>query len=556
MSSFQARLYNQMRFGYVPHFDALGESWQFIKSGFTTSAGASNGTDLTDTNGDSGSADAYNGKYWVKILDGDNRGMWARIVDDSGSGTLTFEGGGFPNQVGAGVSYEIWLSPEPVFVVDSSANENELVDAAMGASVVDDDYLKEFYVVPLTGNRRGRIAKITTHSAGTYTLTNGLGGALAAGDVCLIRKFVEVGDYSPSLDEGFTRRAQKRTNFSSGDGVVGPRGGTISFSAQAVGAGSLGAGTGVGTGPLDYLLVACGMELIAHKNTMTAIAGAGSTSAVVTAGHGARVVPGSIISWNGNIRMVTSISASGGGDTINVQPNWVGSTYPAATDTIYIMRCFKRSEDGDVMPVVIEVEMDGVRTTMTGCKGNFTMQEGVVNTFQFQMSIDHWIRQLVTAPYSPNAAYVSTRPIQGTDKQCWLGTTNTATDMGAITTSPNTNVQPRNVQGSKGINGRSGFQVVDTQPTLTFRQLLDINAELLAEQRWLGREEKRVFVVYGSGPYSMAILIPAGRLIEAPHPSDENGMISVPNVIEAQDAGTAQGYSDTVKYPDYIIAMM
>ena len=129
MSTIAARIWRQQILGYVPHTSVSGETWQLIKRGYTTTAGAANGTTLIDIGSDSGSADTYNGRYWVKILSSTNKGLWKRVIDDDGAGTLTFENNGFPNQVLGTVQYEIWLSPEPIVVVDSSSGETNMVDA-------------------------------------------------------------------------------------------------------------------------------------------------------------------------------------------------------------------------------------------------------------------------------------------------------------------------------------------------------------------------------------------------------------------------------------------
>src|SRR5689334_8455975 len=129
MPTVAARLFNQQECRIASHTSVSGNTWQFVKKGTATSSGAADGTTLIDTNGDSGGADTYNGLYWVKILSGTLTGQWSRVVDDDGAGTLTFEDTGFSAQVASGVQYEIWLSPDPVVVVDSSSGETNMVDA-------------------------------------------------------------------------------------------------------------------------------------------------------------------------------------------------------------------------------------------------------------------------------------------------------------------------------------------------------------------------------------------------------------------------------------------
>lgn len=552
MSSFQGRISNQQQFEYWPHTDVSGETWQIIKKGTCTSNGAADGTTIIDTNGDSGGSDTYNGLYWVHILSGTCTGAWARVVDDNGSGTLTLENTGFEAQIASGVEYEIWKSCEPVIVVDSSSGETDCVDA--GRNDESDGFWVGYYVVPITGDRRGKIARITsyTQSSGTFVLASGLGGALAAGDVCKLRKFVEVGELSMALEEAFTQRPQKRVNFAMGDGVVGPRGGTVNFAAQAVASGSLsGNGVKAAGSALSQLYEACGLEEVVGTSC-TVQSGSSSTAVKIATATGERLSLGMGVIWNGNMRFIDSIDDGGGSeDTVNVTPAFPGT--PQANDILYATRMYKKTEDGDVRAIGIEVEQDGVRTTMTGCKGSLTFTEGVANGLQFQLNVDHWVRQVESAPYNPASAYTTAVVVKGSDKQCFLDST--AADMSPITASPNTVVQPRNVQGSGGINGRAGFQLTDIAPTLTYRQLMSSSGGLDADTRWLVRTAKKVSVVFGSHGNAIGFRIPVGRLMEVPNPVDENGLLATPNVVDAQDAGTGTSNLTTSKIPDFAISI-
>src|SRR3990167_6892371 len=167
MSSVAASVWNQQTLAYAPHTSVSGETWQLVKKGTTTSAGAAGGTTLVDTGGDSGGADTYNGTHWVKCLTGANAGLWKRIIDDDGSGTLTFENTGFPAQVGSGAEDEIWLSPDPIVKGDSSSGETDRVDATRSEAAINDAvFWLDYWAVPITGDRRGRIDKITGFTAG------------------------------------------------------------------------------------------------------------------------------------------------------------------------------------------------------------------------------------------------------------------------------------------------------------------------------------------------------------------------------------------------------
>lgn len=551
MSSIAARLWNQQQFRYAPHTNVSGSTWQFLKKGTTTSAGAAAGTTLIDTNGDSGSSDTYNGKYWVRILSGALIGQWARVVDDNGSGTLTLEDTGFSAQVASGVEYEIWLSPDPVVVVDSSSGETDMVDA--GRNDESDDFWNGYWVIPLTGNRRGRIAQVSdfTQSTGTFVLASGLGGALAAGDVCLLRKFVEIGGASDGLDETYTPRPMHRTNFSKGDGTVGPRSGTFGFNAQVTASGALSAsGTKAGASVLSQLLEACGLEETVQTST-AATAGGTTTALNITTGTWERFSIGGAIIHNGNMRFITAMTDGGGSDDVlTVTPAL--PVAPAAADVIYATRMYAKSAGGDTRSCLMEWEVDGIRTTMTGCMGNVTLNDGPVLELAFQMNVDHYIREFKEAPYFASGTYTSAAAIKSSDRVAYLDTTQT--DIGGFTASPNTVVSPKNVQGASGINGRAGNHVTDYNCGGTFREIMVTGSDMDQELRWTARTTKSVQIIYGGHGNALGVRMPVARLVQSPKPAEQDGMMTAPNVLEAQDAGTAaDGGSTLRKVPDWAL---
>ncbi len=550
MSSIATRIAAARLLAYVQHTNVSGEAWSFIKAGTCTSNGAADGTTIIDTNGDSGVADTYNGLYWVRILSGTCKGLRRRIIDDSGAGTLTFENNGFPAQIDSGVEYEIWKSPEPVIVVDSSSGETNLVDA--GRNDESDDFWKGYYVVPLTGNRRGKMALVTgfTQSSGTFVLASGLGGALAAGDVCVLRKYLHTSEPQLTLDEPYIPRPQKHNLMSNADGVVGPRAGSISFNAQVTASGALAAAASkAAASVLNGLLEACGLEETTGTS-MAVQAGSSTTAIKVATGTGERCTVGMMVIWNGNPTWVDSVDDGGGSDdTVNVTPALPGT--PANGDTLYATRMYARSTDGDHRAVTIETEVDGIRTIMTGCRGNVVFQGDQVLEAAFSFTVDGWERQIEPLPLA--ATYHSAAPILATARAAWLDSTRT--DIGGVTTSPNSVVAPRNVQGSAGMNGRSGLQHVDSHPTLTFRELLSSSGDLDQDLRWLARTAKKFSVAWGSHGNCLGLRIPVGRHMESPHPANAEGLVDVPDVIEAQDAGYATTNTTTTKVPDYSLSL-
>lgn len=546
------RITAQQQLGYVPHTSVEGEVWTFIKTGTCTSNGAAGGTTLIDTGADSGAADTYNGRYWVRCTSGANKDQWKRIIDDDGAGTLTLENNGFRAQVVSGVEYEIWQSPEPVIVVDSSGAATTIVDDVRDEA---NDFWNGYYAVPITGNRRGEVKQITdfVSSSGTFTVS-AFSGVLAAGDVVLIRKFVEVGNANDGTTRGYEKRLQNRVNLSEGDGIITQRGGTFSFDTDVTATGSL-AGDGVRNAGsvLSGLFQAAGFEeTVGTSNTITAVTS--TTQVDIATGNWEDYAIGMPVSVNGAMAWVTSLTDGGGAaDTVVFTPP-LPST-PTTSDVLDAGRLYSKSTDGDVLGCVVEYEVDGERITMTGCKGNVVLNDGPKLSFSWSFNVDHWVREIEAAPYNAGTAYTTAAAIVSSDRIAYLDTTKT--DIGGFTASLNTEVQGRMVQGSTGINGRSGYQVTNYAAGATFRELLGSSGELDQDTRFGARTSYAVMVMFGSHGDAFGVRIPAGRVIEDPKTADESGMRSAPNVFGAQDAGsTTDGASSIVKIPDFAFGVM
>lgn len=553
MSSFTARIFGQQQLGYVPHTSTSGETWQLVQKCTATSNGAAGGTTVIDTNSDSSGTDAYNGRYWIEMTSGTQQGEWARIVDDDGAGTYTLENNGFDAQIDSGDEFSIWLSPEPVVVIDSSSGETNAVDAVRAEA---DDFWIDYYLVPITGTHRGKIAQITdsTSSSGTFVLAASFGSALAAGDVCLLRKFIEVEGVSFSGEEPYIARPQNRVNFSRGDGTRGAKGGTVSFNTHIYASGSLAAsGSKANSSPLSGLFQAAGhTEIVDTSSTV----GAGSTTtaiAINTASH-ENHTPGGAIIHNGNLRWITSTTDGGVGvDTVTVNPAL--PVAPASSDVLYAVRTYRKSLTGDELGVTIEWEVDGVRTTMTGCKGSVALSDGTPPTLAWSFSVDHFVQEIEAAPYDANAAYTTEAAILNKDRECWLGTTAspTKTNIGGLTASLNATVAAKPVQGSFGINGRAGYQFTDLSAAGgSFNELLDSSGTGLPQLlRWTARTSQDLRVAYGSHGSSFGLRVPVAMLMERPSHQDQDGLAGTTEVFEAQDAGTTtNGASAIVKVPD------
>lgn len=554
MSSISARLTNQVQFAYVPHTSSSGETWTHQWYGTTTGNGAAGGTTIVDTGADAGDADDYNGRYWVEIRSGACKGQWKRIVDDNGSGTFTLENNGFTAIIASGVEYSVWLSPEPVVVVDSSSGETNMVDAVRGETA---DFWNGYYAVPITGTHRGKLARITDFSSGTFTLAASFGSALTAGDVVLLRRFVEIGSPAPSLTQTYVPRAGGRLNFSVGDGVAGARSGTFSFETDVLASGSLAAASSpANTSALHGLFQGCGYD--ATIGTSSAVSGSGSStnSIDVTTATWESFPLGSAVQVNGEARFVNAYTDGGvGADTLGCTPNLSDS--PDDTVAVNASTLYAKSTSGNVYGVCLELERDGVRTTMTGCKGNVVLSLGEAKaSFSWTFNVDHWTREIEAAPYNAGSAYTTALPVLSHERLFWLD--EVATNIGgAISASMNVDTMPINIQGSNGVNGRSGYQVTNlSDATMTFRQLLTASGELDAEGVWGARTAKAIHLVLGSHGNCVALRMPVAGTVEVPSPDDESGMLMTPVVMKAHDAGTYANPSGTIlKVPDFSISI-
>lgn len=548
MTAFQGLVHSQQQVAYCPHTSTSGEVWQLVRRGACTSAGASNGTTLIDT-GLTVGADTYTGRYWIEILSGACKGQWKRIVDDNGTGTLTLENNGFSAQIASAVEFNLWFSPDPVVVVDSSGGATNVVDAVRAEA---DDFWNGYWLVVISGTRRGQKAQVTdfTSSTGTFVVGTGLAGALSAGDVCVLRKFIEA-EVTLGVQQEYVARQFNRINFSRGGGIPGARSGTIGLKTHVRPSGSL-AATGVKANKPECsgLFQAAGMTETVNTS---ATVGAGSTTTAVKINTASweNFTIGGLVMYDGNAAFIESMEDGGVGvDTLNVNPPLPAA--PASSDTIYASTMYALDTAAAQYGALVEIEIDGVRHTLTGCKGNVSMESGAVPMFNWQLSVDHWIREREASPLTnATSAYSTVAPVLEKDLVAYLDTT--ATNIGGLTATPGAAVAPRKVQGSTGINGRTSFQTITYAPGGTFRELISASGDALSQDQYFADQTSRkLSVVFGSHGSAFAVRVPAMRLVETPTPVDEGGLSAAPSVFEAHDAGTAtDGASDVQKMPDF-----
>ena len=258
-----------------------------------------------------------------------------------------------------------------------------------------------------------------------------------------------------------------------------------------------------------------------------------------------------VIDARGNAAFITSLTDGGAGvDTVNVEPPL--PQIPAAAELLYGTCMYAKSTDGDTPAVCIEYEIDGVRTMMTGCKGNVTLTAEDPVTLVFEFSVDNWIQENATAPHNINTMYTTSPAVLAADRIAYLDTTKTS--IGGFTATPGAVVSPKKVQGSYGVNGQAGFNCTNYACGATFRELHGAGDDLTSLLRWTARTAKKLAVIMGSHANTVAVRLPVARTIELPLFQNQDEMGAYPSVVEAKDAGTAtDGASAVQKVPDWAL---
>ena len=554
MSSVETRLTKQQTLAVCAHTSVSGDTWQYVKPGVTSNDGDANGTTLIDYLGDSGAAKAYAGRYWVKILSGACKGQWKRIIVDDGAGTLTLENNGFSAQIVTGVDYEIWKSPDPVVVVTSSSSANNIADTSR---TEPDDFWYGYWAIVISGTNRGQKAQVSdfTSSGGVFALGSGLSSTLTAGDVVILRKFLETSLPADGTTEEYLPRRSVRTDFSEGDGVVGQRAGTFNFESDWVGSGYLAAAAGSPDGgPTLPLWTACGYDATQQRSCVV-VAGGNGTDIKITTGQQERLTIGGPIVWHGNVAWVTALTDGGiAADTVTVTPPF--TVAPAATDVLHAGIALKRTTTGDSYGCLIEHWVDGVRTTMTGCKGNVVINDGSKVTLAWSLNVDRWIEEIEDMAYSPSLCYsTAATPMLSQSRNVYKD--GTKIDISGFTCSLNTETAPKTVSGANGVNGRAGFHITGQSAGGSYRQLMTTTGDAFTQRDDFDARTSFSFVcTWGSHANSAGVRMPVVRVRERAKREDASGLQAVAVVIQAQDAGaTADGSGAMVKNPDFCVAL-
>lgn len=538
---------------------SVDDRFEPIGTGTTTSAGAADGTTLIDAGGIavSGSADTYNGRYLVKCTSGNNENLWAKVGGDNGSGTLTFEGVGFPNQVASGDEYALYKTTECVAVVTTGGAANSFTDTVRAEA---NDYWIGYWATPITGSNAGEIIQVSDSTGGgLISFGSSFSSNFTAGDVVLLRQFIEAGNVSLTLGEEYHPRLSKRQNYSSNDGVIGARNASVTFDVQAVASGTLAADTNIANkSVLHGLFQACGLsEFVGTTTKIDDLGAAGTTTSLkIDTGTHENFKIGQAIMWAGNVAFITAkTDGAGSADTLTVSPALAGT--PLDNNVIYASRAYYWDTDAQQRGVTLYFERDGIRETLYECKGNLEIVVGDKSEviFRFAFTGVHWTREIEDEQSNPNSAYSTAKILHGKDRLVYLDTT--AADVMGLTTTPQAVATAKPTAGRYGVNGFSGLQHTDFAPGATFTQLWeDTDDGLDADEMWGTRTSKALNVVVGSHGDCIAFRIPTARITSAPSPTEQDNLIAQPYVVTGHDAGTVTDPTNgTEKLPDWILCI-
>ncbi len=534
-----------------------------IGYGTPTSNGAADGTTLIDASGvaNSGAADTYNGRHWVRLISGARAGEWARVVDDNGSGTLTFEGAGFTAQVSTSMQYELWLLPDTICVATGAGSTTTIADTVRAEA---DDFWIGWYAEAISGANVGELRRVTDSVSGTLT-TDAFSNSWAAGDVILLRQYVEVADFTPNVSEPFLARPQARANWSEGDGAVAHQGqGPLTFSTWVVASGSVAAVNDfAATNPTAALLQASGLIEVKGKSSVidTGAGAATTTSLPITTGKHENFTIGQMVIVQGNATFIVSKTDGGvNPDTLTVSPPL--PIAPANAVAVVATRMYRKSTSGnDTLPCSIMWEQDGIRHTFFGCHGNVEFVDGSPCMFKFTLSYILYTRQLLSVAQLSLSTdpYTTNEPILEGDKIAYKlppsspGTNATRIDCGAMTASPDATTAVRKVSGRFSVNGVSGIQHTRERGGMSFDAFEYVTGTSLEhELEWQIRTPKTYAIVYNSHARTVAFRIPNGLLQEAPHIKSIDGMLGKRVNVLAENAGAVTDPTAGVQHlPDW-----
>jgi len=258
---------------------------------------------------------------------------------------------------------------------------------------------------------------------------------------------------------------------------------------------------------------------------------------------------GSVVIIAGNATQIVGKTDGGGSaDTLTVLPPLPQA--PKDNVLVYGTGMYRRTTDSDFYGVNITWAVDGIRHKFFNCKGNVEFVDGDPLIARFSLSYDHYIREDEDLPV--DLVYSDSPALLSIDKTAHLDST--GIDIGGFTGTPGVTVTGRNTTGRYGINGRNGIQLSDQIAGGTFNELVESGGSLTAEDLWLRQTEKNLFIHWGSHENTFCIASPETRLVDEPHPQDQEGLVATPYVWQSHDAGTYDDPTDgNTKFPDFSV---
>lgn len=293
-------------------------------------------------------------------------------------------------------------------------------------------------------------------------------------------------------------------------GIVGGKGGKLSFKVGVVGCTTPGASTiaAVPNAAISELLRACGWSQT--LDTGTVVTGAGSTTTVVEVASAAAITVGSQVMINGEARGVTAVNTAATPDNITVSPAL--SAIPSDAVVVYAGANYTV---GDANPGTIGfvAKSDGYVYRLTGCKGickidDTNARDRVMLSFEFQ--VDAWDN---TEPSGTFPALTPVNNVVAIAGSVFWGTTATPTALVGFDPGWTLNARP----SVSGTQGRAGWAMADGKPTLKLKPYFSTAYRTDFE----ARTEREVVAQFGAVA-GMAVAIHASKAQIAAYPAEDD----------------------------------
>jgi hypothetical protein len=281
-------------------------------------------------------------------------------------------------------------------------------------------------------------------------------------------------EMSIAVDQEFIARAAQNDTLSLQSGVIGGKGGKITFKTPLVGL-STAAASDVAAAPYPWqtkLMQAAGLTEVLGSGGTTAASSHTTTSIVLASGDGANFQAGMLCGiYNGavlEVRYITAIST----DTLTVTPALSAAPAGAGGAVVYGAAHYIPADQADSDPgtITFVAKMDGYEYTCTGCKSpapKLSATRGGRPMLEWAFEVDSWT--LTTTSGTLPALPASVDLVALSAPFHW-GTGATSTPTPEFSFDPGATLSPK--LSTEGTNGRSGFVVTDYKPVLAAKPYL------------------------------------------------------------------------------------